>query len=355
MIYETVRTIILEDGTGLGRYVVKHGTVVNTVSVIMPVFNGEKYIEKSINSVYRQSYSAIELIIINDGSRDQSSDVLEKMLKLAPVHVSVKVFHQDNHGICYSRNKALDNASGKYVMFIDQDDYMREDCVETLCHKMESDNADMVIGGFDLVDFQGKVLEKWELKPDFPWSKFRITTPWGRIYRKELIDRFHIRFMITKISEDLYFNMLYMSYCKKISITTYRGYFWVYNEQSESHAKMSQMEEDRNPLLMLTELHHKMNQPNILEQDCVEYQVVKQVIWYLFYVAKSAEKNAFKAAYQQCFAWLEQYYPEYIRHIFWRIGFPKGENGKTRSIVKMTLLLKKTGLLPMFLRIYALK
>ena len=126
------------------------------VSVIMPVYNGKDYIRNSVNSVFRQSYSSIELIIVNDGSGDGSGEILEEMKVEAGKNLSVRLIHQENQGICAARNRALGVAAGKYIMFMDQDDVIREDCVEVLCREMEEKKAELVIGGFDLVDRQGR-------------------------------------------------------------------------------------------------------------------------------------------------------------------------------------------------------
>lgn len=323
------------------------------VSVIMPIYNGEQFIQKSIGSIFRQTYHHIELIAVNDGSSDQSLKLLKQLRKSAPNHVQMQILSQENQGICHSRNNALDIAKGKYIMFIDQDDFMKKDCVEQLCKEIEMQNADIVIGGFELVDKNDKVLEKWQLDSRMPWSKFRITAPWGRVFRKEIIDVYHIRFMVTKISEDFYFNMLYMSYCKNICVSSYCGYCWLYNESSESHANMSRLADDRNPLVMLTQLHIHMNKPNILESEYVEYMMIKHIIWYLFYVAKSAGPREIKSIYMDCMHWLGQYYPDFKKNKLLKRGKPKGEDKRKGLIVRTSVMLSRLHLLYPLLMVYS--
>lgn len=324
------------------------------VTVIMPVYNGERYIEESIKSVFEQTYDDIELLVINDGSNDNSSEVLNYLLENKKSSVNMRIIEQDNQGICKTRNKALDIATGDFIMFMDQDDFMRPDCVERLYKEIETQNADLVIGGFDLIDDKHNILEKWTLNPDLPWSKFRITAPWGRIFRKSVIDKYNIRFMITKISEDFYFNMLYMSYCDKIVVTDYRGYCWLYNEKSESHANMSRLEDDRNPIIMLEKLHNDMNHRNKFEKNCLEYMMVKHLIWYMFFVCKNAEYSELVKFYYEAFNWLKRRYPDYFKDLVFKIGKPRGENIKTRLIVKASLVASKLGVLKILLRIYSM-
>ncbi len=323
------------------------------VSVIMPVYNGEKYIEKSIGSIFEQSYDNIEFIAVNDGSGDNSSKLLEKIRQRTPKHVQMKIIEQENQGICRSRNHAIHEAKGEYLLFIDQDDFMRKECIENLYKTMTEENADMVIGGFDLTDKEDKILEKWELNPSYEWDKFKITAPWGRMFRKDIIDSNHIEFMVTKISEDFYFNLRYMSCCKKISVTSYRGYCWLFNEKSESHANMSQLAEDRNPLVMMTQLHKDMQVPNELSKEHLEYLMVKHIIWYLFFVAKSASREEIQRIYRECMSWLEKYYPQYKKNKLISLFRPKGERLKIRLIVKAAMVLNQMGLLVKGLQIYS--
>ncbi len=323
------------------------------VSVIMPVYNGQQFLQKSVGSILRQTYQNIEFIAVDDGSDDQSLKLLEEYKKSMPEHIHMRIISQKNQGICQSRNHALDLAEGKYIMFIDQDDDMEEDCVQYLCREIEEQNADMVIGGFNLVDETGAVIEKWLLDPKLAWSKFQISAPWGRIFRKEIIDQYQIRFMVTKISEDFYFNMLYMSYCQNIFVVSYQGYHWLYNEKSESRANMSRLSEERNLLAMLTKLHADMKKPNILEPEYVEYMVIKHIIWYLFYVAKKADSDGYRRLYDDCMGWIKDYYPYYQQNVFLKSGKVEGENRKIGRVVMVAMFLIKIHLFYPILRVYS--
>lgn len=323
------------------------------ITIIMPVYNGEKYIEKSIMSVFEQTYKHIELIIVNDGSTDDSAQILGKLYKKKPESVEMNIITQNNQGICIARNNALDVANGEFIMFMDQDDYMKSDCAEKLYQEIQDKKADIVIGGFELIDNQRNILEKWTLNSKYPWSKFRITAPWGRLFRKKIIDEHNIRFMLTKISEDFYFNVLYMSYCNNITVTQYRGYCWLYNEKSESHANMSRLEDDRNPIIMLDKLCNDMKKDCKLEKDCLEYMMVKHLIWYILYVAKNAEYPDLIKFSDDAFCWLQKKYPNYTRDLLFRIGFPKGECAKTKIIVKFVIIAKKVRLLKFILKVYS--
>jgi glycosyltransferase involved in cell wall biosynthesis len=323
------------------------------VSVIIPVYNGEKYIRHAVHCIEKQTYHNIEIIAVNDGSKDRSLLILQDLASSLRKGVSLVIVDQDNGGICSARNTGLDFCSGDFIMFMDQDDLMKKECIEELVKQQQKEDADMVIGGYDLVGEDNRILEKWTLDPKLPWCKYRITAPWSRLYRRELINDNHIRFMQTKISEDFYFNLVYMSYCGKIDVIEHRGYGWKYRQESESHANMSKIAEDRNPLLMLTQLLKDMKQPNFLEKDLVEYDILKQVIWYMFFVAKGADLEDLTRIYHECFVWLETFLPDYKKNKKISLFQPRGESVKVRAVIWMAMLLKKLNLLLPALKLYS--
>ena len=328
-------------------------TKLKKATIIVPVYNGADYLEQSIQSVFNQTYGAIELITVNDGSVDNSQEVLEKLQVSSPDSVEMKIISQENAGICAARNRALDAATGEYVLFMDQDDRMKKSCVKTLVKLLESRNTDMVIGGYALVDEAGKVLDEWKLDSSLPWCKFRISAPWGRIFRRSIINDNNVRFMITKISEDFYFNLVYMSYCKDIFVTPYIGYAWTYRAASESHKNMSVMNPDRNPLVMMTQVLRDMKQPNILEKDLLDYMFIKHIIWYLLYTAKGSTAEEFRRSYDACFAWLKDNVTGFTHNTAAVLRGPRGETAKVRAVVRAALLMRKAGILYPFLRMYA--
>ncbi len=324
------------------------------VSVIIPVYNGQEYIANSIEDVIYQTFRGeIEIILVDDGSLDKSAQILDDYSKRQYKNRQIIVIHQDNQGICYARNTGIDKASGKFIMFMDQDDYILPDCVEVLYKNIIKKEADLVIGGYDLVNEHGELLKKYTLQEGNPWSKYWIPTPWGRIYRKSVIDENNIRFMITKISEDFYFNYVFISYAKKICPISYRGYRWVLRSESESHSNMSRYSEERNILTMLNQLKKDIHRPVTMERKYVEYAIVKHVYWYLLYVARSTTKEQLSKAYRDCMNWLDRNFRGYERNPLIRIGRPKGEFLTISGIVWLSVRMKQMHLFWPFLSIYS--
>lgn len=115
------------------------------ISVIMPVYNVENYIEKCLDSVCNQSFKDLEIICVNDGSTDNSLKLLEDYAKRDS---RIKIITQENGGIGHARNTGLKNATGEYVLFVDSDDFLCENSLDELYYNINSNNSDLVIFKF---------------------------------------------------------------------------------------------------------------------------------------------------------------------------------------------------------------
>lgn len=130
------------------------------ISIIIPVFNVEKYIEKCVNSLLDQTYKNIEIILINDGSADNSGAVCES---LAKKDSRIVVLHQNNSGVSAARNNGLDVMKGEFVTFVDSDDYVDSQFIECLYNALSINNADIATCGHYRVEFDGSLKKIYHL------------------------------------------------------------------------------------------------------------------------------------------------------------------------------------------------
>ena len=115
------------------------------VSVIVPVYNGEKCVKRCADSILNQDYPELELILVDDGSRDRSWEIMQA---IAAADHRVKAIHQENGGVSSARNRALAEASGTYVQFADVDDWLPMDATKLLVREMEAQSSELVVGDF---------------------------------------------------------------------------------------------------------------------------------------------------------------------------------------------------------------
>lgn len=181
------------------------------ISIIMPVYNAEKFIEKSCESVNNQIFKDIELICINDGSTDNS---LSKLYELKEKYNFIKILTQENKGSGKARNYGMDNACGEYIAFLDADDiFIDEDALEKMYNVGIKHNADMVGGNLKRVSIDGKLEDNFNYKEGNYafFSKFDVIkpedygVPWAfykNIFKREFLNNFNIRFPDLKRGQD---------------------------------------------------------------------------------------------------------------------------------------------------------
>ena len=127
------------------------------VSIVIPVYNCETKLKRCLQSVQKQTYKDIEVLIVNDGSTDNSLQVCEEFCKQ---DVRFHVFNQKNHGVSYSRNQGIKKANGQYLMFVDGDDEVLPDMVQQYIVSAKNGRADVVIGGLQMMKQNGDIVYK---------------------------------------------------------------------------------------------------------------------------------------------------------------------------------------------------
>ena len=218
------------------------------ISIIVPVYNSENYVEACINSVLKQTYQELEVILINDGSTDQSGEICERYKK---IDKRVKVIHTLNQGIGATRNLGLSIASGEYLMFVDSDDMIDATIVEELYTNLVEDDVDLAICNFyhydtdrekyilfvSENDYYKKVYtsKEWfqnEYVTDYNISQV-FSVPWGKLYKRELFE--NIRYPLNQTSEDDFTTWKIYLVANKISFMNKALY--MYRKISNSQTK----------------------------------------------------------------------------------------------------------------------
>lgn len=181
------------------------------ISIIMPVYNAENFLETSCNSVYNQTFKDVELICVDDGSTDGS---LSKLYELKEKYNFIKIYTQENQGSGKARNYGMDNACGEYIAFLDADDiFVDNDALEKMYDYGIKHNADMVGGNLKRVSIDGKLEDNFNYKEGNYafFSKFEIIkpeeygVPWAfykNIFRRDFLNNFNIRFPDLKRGQD---------------------------------------------------------------------------------------------------------------------------------------------------------
>ena len=211
------------------------------VSIIIPVYKAEKYLSKCVDSVLNQSYTDLEVILVEDGSPDNCGAICDDYAKKDS---RIKVVHKENEGVSKARNAGLDIATGEYVQFVDSDDYLELQMTEKLVHAMKEQKVDMVLCGFYEKNLNFEKVSKIEeetgiyKKKDFlmrimnnPYS-FHYGVLWNKLFKRKVIER--IRFSSDMdFGEDFIFNLHYLGKIEKIAVIEEPLYYYIrYNTDS---------------------------------------------------------------------------------------------------------------------------
>ncbi len=189
------------------------------VSIIVPVWNAEKYLKECINSILRQTFTDFELLLIDDGSEDSSLKICKEY---ADKDSRIRIFHKENEGVEKTRNYGIERVRGEYLMFVDNDDWIKPETLEVCMN---------AISGYDLVGFNvignDSIKEEEEIKDvdqliafiaGNPFSLFMLTA-WSRIYRMNIIRKYNIRYVEERMKgEDTIFFWKYLTYCGNIKL-----------------------------------------------------------------------------------------------------------------------------------------
>lgn len=229
----------------------------NLVSIIIPVYNTEKYMRRCLESILSQTSTDFEVILVDDGSPDRSGEICDEY---AEKDNRIKVIHNRNYGVSHSRNAGINIAQGEWIMFVDSDDELSPDCFQKLSLGMVDKN-DMIIGGYDLIDEKGYLLTQnsrndvlsWDMKTclrDVYRSQHASYNGFcaNRLFRRSIIQEQRLFFVEDIFSrEDGLFLVQYLLRCSGLCYYTLSS---VYKYRQHGNNATSSFKKSYNPKII---------------------------------------------------------------------------------------------------------
>lgn len=224
-------------------------------SLILPVYNVEKYVKRCINSLLRQEYTDYEIILVDDGSTDSSGSICDK---LADKNNNIFAYHKENGGLSDARNYGMDRAKGNYILFIDSDDWVDEKLLISLHNHLNKSNVDILKFGFQKMQegnykntffsyFNIGVYDRRQIEETilpytigpkrlFCYEQNACKSVWSHVYSLNFLRENNIRFVSEReiLNEDYLFNLHTLLYAKSLEVTHYILYYYDYREGSLS-------------------------------------------------------------------------------------------------------------------------
>ena len=215
------------------------------ITIVVPVYNVEKYIDRCLKSLLNQTYNNLEIILVDDGSKDNSGKICDQYVKKDK---RIKVVHKKNGGLSDARNAGLEVTKGKYVSFVDSDDWISDDAIEVLYKYLISENADIVCGDMQKTfsdeaknqktkDIEYKVFNNVDALENMLYLHGTTNSACGKLYKTELFK--NVRFPVGKLYEDLGTIYKVYSKSKKCVLIDHIVYYYFQNQSSIMHSKYS--------------------------------------------------------------------------------------------------------------------
>lgn len=211
------------------------------VSVIVPVYQSEQHLKRCLQSITGQTYLDLEIILVDDGSRDRSLAICREY---AAQDQRINVYHQENQGVSSARNTGIQNMHGEFVMFVDADDYLDLCMIEDLMNAIEGTSADLAISGFKMVFEDGSPDLIYQTSATYTGSlksfvktqmlecydKFLLNTQCNKLCSTEMIRKYDIRYLPDMaINEDIYISMQMVQHSRQIVCINKAYYhYWQY-------------------------------------------------------------------------------------------------------------------------------
>lgn len=295
------------------------------VSVIVPVYNTEKYLRRCLDSLVNQTIEDIEIIVINDCSPDNSKEILKEYEKKHKD--KIKVFHnKTNKGIGYNRNYGIKKATGEYIGFVDSDDWVNETMYDKLYKKAKEDNLDLVLCNFH------KMLEKENDLEEIASSEisyFKNTNlkqtpnllldvelaPWNKLYKKELIKE--ITFPENLKYEDTIFVLKAMARSKKIGMVDEKLNYYLVRSKSETTVMNKKVYDIlKVSKMMIDELKSHDYYNDV--KDYAEAMTIRNLFRYTLQQRYQKDKKLANGFIDDAFKFLNEEFPNWKQNKIWK-------------------------------------
>ena len=306
------------------------------ISIIVPIYNAEKYIEKCIDSILNQTKKELEIILINDGSTDNTESIIKTYKDKR-----IKYFKNTNHGIGYTRNFGIDKSTGKYIMFLDSDDYLEKTACEELFNKAESNKLDIVISDFYKVinenneEIKLPSFEDSSLK-DNPDIITEYLNPWAKLYSGKLIKNNKIKFVEDLKYEDAPFVIEVLDKANKIGKVNKPLNYYVVHGNSETTVR------DRRcfDILKIVDKIRNYTKGKDYLKDKIDKLTVRILTNYTIQQRNQSNKEIAMEFIDKAFDYLEKEVPDYKNNKYY-------ENRGIKKIIEKNKFLTK-----LYIKIY---
>lgn len=279
------------------------------VSIIVAIYKSEKFLNKLIDSILNQTYKNIEVILVDDGSPDNSGKICDEYAK---IDSRIIVIHQKNAGACEARNSGLKVASGKYISIIDGDDWLENDYIEYLVNMITTTNTDMamtdkIFTTRDRIQINNDNISVISPEEAFCEIIYPIIPigPWNKLFKKDIIDKNNLTFSVPWSGEGLYFTSYYAQLCKNVSLGHKKIYNYRLNNTNSGLTKYN-VQMGLNALWNIKNIKQKLIIKNKRTINACNWHIWKNHNFLLKLIIATDSCNIYKKEYEECIKMIHQ-------------------------------------------------
>ncbi len=279
------------------------------ISIVVPIYNAERYLRKCLDSLVNQTKKELEFILVNDGSTDTTEDIIKTYKDKR-----IKYFKNKNQGIGKTRNFGIEKSTGKYIMFVDSDDYLEKNACEILYNKAINTNSDLVVCDFYKV-YENEELEEVRLIDFKPTSLKKMPSlineinlsPWNKIYKRELITNNNLKFIENLKYEDAPFVLQALFNAENISKVNECLNYYVIHGNSETTVRDKKCFDI---LKIIDIIRSNLKKEKYLKEE-LDKLTVRIVTNYTIQQRMQKDKKIGMEFIDKAFAYLEKEVPDY--------------------------------------------
>ena len=282
------------------------------ISVIVVAYNYAHFLPRALGALQRQSYKAIEIVIVNNGSTDNSQEIIDAFIQDNPDIRVVLVSISVNNGLAQGRNAGIEASTGEYIMFNDADDWMEDPCLDVLASLTKERGADKVFGAFKEINGKGKVIRVCSFCEDH--SKWFAVSLQATLFKRSIVEEHQLRFHQTWL-DDIDFNTFFNFHAKTVAFTNEPIYNYYVNQYSTSGAKVkkkawTQLDLQKDMLELFVPLTEKVDGK---DREDLHYILIKQYYFYMLHGNRYSTVKEMNEYYQKAHGMMLTYLPSYLK------------------------------------------
>ena len=284
------------------------------VSIVIPIYNSEAYVMKCLDSLANQTYTNIQVIVINDGSTDNSGKLACEYCKQDARYIYRQ---QGNLGVSSARNLGVSLADGEYLTFVDGDDYVASGYIENLVRCAQEHQAQMVITGLRMVDVDGNDIRSiipgtYERGKHEEWT-FRLSAVAAHLYERNLWTTYQMKFYEGERGEDMPVSLFFAGVCDRIATLSMDQYYYVQHSQSAMH-QFRGLKKISLPYCALEQAIQKVQQVGLHNDEEFHELFVLRILATFIQLAKGADQQEIRKLSDYIQRILATYYPQYYKN-----------------------------------------